>query len=265
MSRSISQLFLGVRIECAQCHHHPSEKWGQDDYFALAGFFTGVQTQVACPAATRPSSSGRRPISNHPRTGKPVPARALGARPADFSGDRRPPQRARRLDDRRRQPVLRPRHRQSALGALFRPRPGRAARRPPRHQPRHQRAAARRARQRISRAVKFDLKAFTRTLLNSRALSARTEDESRQRRATSKTSRTPGQDAPGRGAARRDLPGDRRSREVQRLAEAAIRADPGLGQPDAVVLLPHLRPAGASERLRVRTAATSRASPRPCT
>src|SRR5262249_54551903 len=42
MSRSFSQLFLGVRIQCAQCHHHPSDRWGQDDYFALAGFFTGV-------------------------------------------------------------------------------------------------------------------------------------------------------------------------------------------------------------------------------
>ncbi|MEX0585089.1 MAG: DUF1549 domain-containing protein, partial [Pirellulales bacterium] len=31
LSRSFSQLFLGVRIECAQCHHHPYERWGQDD------------------------------------------------------------------------------------------------------------------------------------------------------------------------------------------------------------------------------------------
>src|SRR5436190_22898489 len=42
MGRSISQIFLGVRIECAQCHHHPSDRWGQEDYFALAGYFTGV-------------------------------------------------------------------------------------------------------------------------------------------------------------------------------------------------------------------------------
>ena len=42
MSRSFSQLFLGVRIQCAQCHHHPSDRWGQEDYFALAGFFTGI-------------------------------------------------------------------------------------------------------------------------------------------------------------------------------------------------------------------------------
>ena len=31
-----------MRIQCAQCHHHPSDRWGQDDYFALAGFFTGI-------------------------------------------------------------------------------------------------------------------------------------------------------------------------------------------------------------------------------
>lgn len=41
-ARGISQLFLGVRIECAECHHHPSEKWAQDDYWALAGMFSGV-------------------------------------------------------------------------------------------------------------------------------------------------------------------------------------------------------------------------------
>lgn len=90
MSKSFSQLFLGVRIDCAQCHHHPSERWGQDDYYALAGFFTGV--------AHKPLSGGADAIFvqkgrdlNHPRTAKVVPARALGAAPADFTttADRR--------------------------------------------------------------------------------------------------------------------------------------------------------------------------------
>jgi len=35
-----AQVFLGVRLQCARCHHHPYEKWGQDDYYGLAGFFT---------------------------------------------------------------------------------------------------------------------------------------------------------------------------------------------------------------------------------
>jgi hypothetical protein len=37
-----TQVFLGVRLQCAQCHHHPYEKWGQDDYWGLAAFFGRV-------------------------------------------------------------------------------------------------------------------------------------------------------------------------------------------------------------------------------
>lgn len=38
----VAQLFLGVRMQCAQCHHHPFERWSQDDYYALAAFFGQV-------------------------------------------------------------------------------------------------------------------------------------------------------------------------------------------------------------------------------
>jgi hypothetical protein len=34
-----AQLFLGTRLQCAQCHHHPFEKWSQQDYFSFAAFF----------------------------------------------------------------------------------------------------------------------------------------------------------------------------------------------------------------------------------
>ena len=34
-----AELFLGTRINCAQCHHHPYEKWSQDDYYQLQAFF----------------------------------------------------------------------------------------------------------------------------------------------------------------------------------------------------------------------------------
>lgn len=79
MSRSISQLFLGVRIECAQCHHHPSEKWGQEDYYALAGFFTGI-TRKPIPGGEL-IEAGPGSDMKHPRTEKMIPARALGAAP----------------------------------------------------------------------------------------------------------------------------------------------------------------------------------------
>ena len=38
----VAQLFLGVRMQCAQCHHHPFERWSQDDYYGLSAFFTRV-------------------------------------------------------------------------------------------------------------------------------------------------------------------------------------------------------------------------------
>ncbi len=37
-----AQLFLGMRIQCAKCHHHPFEKWSQDDYYGMAAFFSRI-------------------------------------------------------------------------------------------------------------------------------------------------------------------------------------------------------------------------------
>ena len=84
-ARSLSQLFFGVRIECAQCHHHPSERWSQDDYAALAGFFTGVKLKVLPGGGEGVVSRGGVDLP-HPRTGAVVPTAALGAVPASFDG-----------------------------------------------------------------------------------------------------------------------------------------------------------------------------------
>ncbi|MFO0425603.1 MAG: DUF1549 and DUF1553 domain-containing protein [Planctomyces sp.] len=46
----VAQLFLGVRMQCAQCHHHPFERWSQDDYYGLSAFFSQVGRK---PSATR--------------------------------------------------------------------------------------------------------------------------------------------------------------------------------------------------------------------
>jgi hypothetical protein len=37
-----AQVFLGMRLQCAKCHHHPFEKWGQDDYYGFAAFFSRI-------------------------------------------------------------------------------------------------------------------------------------------------------------------------------------------------------------------------------
>lgn len=46
----IAQLFLGVRMQCAQCHHHPFERWSQDDYYSLSAFFSQIGRK---PTGTR--------------------------------------------------------------------------------------------------------------------------------------------------------------------------------------------------------------------
>jgi hypothetical protein len=35
-----AQVFLGLRLQCAKCHHHPYERYSQEDYYGLSGFFT---------------------------------------------------------------------------------------------------------------------------------------------------------------------------------------------------------------------------------
>ncbi|HUR52832.1 MAG TPA: DUF1549 and DUF1553 domain-containing protein, partial [Gemmataceae bacterium] len=42
----VSLVFLGQRMACANCHHHPYEKWSQDDYWGLAAFFGRVGTKA---------------------------------------------------------------------------------------------------------------------------------------------------------------------------------------------------------------------------
>lgn len=41
-----AQLFLGVRLQCAQCHNHPFDRWTQDDYYGWADVFARVDYKV---------------------------------------------------------------------------------------------------------------------------------------------------------------------------------------------------------------------------
>ncbi len=47
--QDMAQVFLGVRLQCAQCHHHPYEKWSQDDYYGLTAFFTTLEHKQSRP------------------------------------------------------------------------------------------------------------------------------------------------------------------------------------------------------------------------
>lgn len=82
-----SQLFLGVRLDCAKCHHHPSEKWGQDDFFHMAAFFGPVKQKgdgISAPISAGnetfyfvPGKSVRHPVTNELMEPKPPDGAAV--------------------------------------------------------------------------------------------------------------------------------------------------------------------------------------------
>ncbi|MCE9563045.1 MAG: DUF1549 and DUF1553 domain-containing protein [Planctomycetes bacterium] len=52
----VAVAFLGVRLECAQCHKHPTDRWTQDEYWAFANLFTQVNfnnNQFSSPAVKK--------------------------------------------------------------------------------------------------------------------------------------------------------------------------------------------------------------------
>ncbi|MCH8829549.1 MAG: DUF1553 domain-containing protein [Planctomycetes bacterium] len=79
-----AQLFLGLRIQCAHCHHHPYEKWSQDDYFGLTAFFTRVKRTVGKQKKDRSSVIAHNPglaKSRNPRSGRDLLPTPLGGVP----------------------------------------------------------------------------------------------------------------------------------------------------------------------------------------
>ncbi len=43
VAQDVAQLFTGIRIQCAECHNHPFDRWTMDDYYSFVSFFTGVK------------------------------------------------------------------------------------------------------------------------------------------------------------------------------------------------------------------------------
>ncbi len=93
MASTIAQVFLGVRIACAECHHHPFDRWSQADYHGMAAYFTGLHvTRVGMGENTTDSVNVTGVASSsNPRSGATLMARPLGAKsPAKLDpGDRR--------------------------------------------------------------------------------------------------------------------------------------------------------------------------------
>ena len=74
---NVSQLLLGLQIECARCHNHPFEKWSQDDFYGFAAFFARVSRKdmyLNNHNGTYLKETGE---LLHPKTQKPVTPKYL--------------------------------------------------------------------------------------------------------------------------------------------------------------------------------------------
>jgi hypothetical protein len=95
-----AQVFLGLRLACAQCHHHPYEKWSQDDYWGIAAFF-GRLTRKPIPVAGENPNNGiqrqavftrSRGSVNNKRTNRPAVMKPLDGAPLEVGPEEDPRQ-----------------------------------------------------------------------------------------------------------------------------------------------------------------------------
>ncbi|MCM2369977.1 DUF1549 domain-containing protein [Aporhodopirellula aestuarii] len=86
-----SQVFLGVQIQCAECHNHPFDRWTQDDYYSFVSFFAGMERKPGVePRERRIFYDTSTPPVKHVVDQRPMPARVLGGiEPVASDGDPR--------------------------------------------------------------------------------------------------------------------------------------------------------------------------------
>ena len=84
--QDVAQVFLGVRLQCAECHHHPYEKWSQRDYYGFSAFFSRI--------GRKPGEQPEEEVIFHrpgvaqdknPKTDEMVPPTPLGDDPVELS------------------------------------------------------------------------------------------------------------------------------------------------------------------------------------
>lgn len=90
LTENVAQAFLGMRIQCAQCHNHPFDRWTMDDYYGFAAFFAQIGRKRADdPRETIVYNSGGGGMK-HPVTGQTVAPKYLGGAEAEVTNrDRR--------------------------------------------------------------------------------------------------------------------------------------------------------------------------------
>ncbi|MCH2061158.1 MAG: DUF1553 domain-containing protein [Verrucomicrobiales bacterium] len=89
--QDVSQMFLGVRLQCAECHHHPYEKWSQQDYYGFAAFFSRIgKKKSEIPGEDGVFHNVGLATSKNPKTGAAVKPTPLGGGEMEIAAESDP-------------------------------------------------------------------------------------------------------------------------------------------------------------------------------
>jgi hypothetical protein len=94
-AEAAAQVFLGTRLQCAQCHNHPFDRWTQDDYYDWAALFARVDYKILENNRRDKNDKhefigeqivylARKGSVTNPRTERPAEPRLLGVAKQDF-------------------------------------------------------------------------------------------------------------------------------------------------------------------------------------
>jgi hypothetical protein len=86
-AEDIAQVFLGTRIQCAQCHNHPFDRWTLDDYYGFSAFFAGVRLKRGVEGReVLVTNSNETNTVAHPVDGRAMKPKFLGGDAPDVEG-----------------------------------------------------------------------------------------------------------------------------------------------------------------------------------
>jgi hypothetical protein len=90
LTENVAQVFMGMRIQCAQCHNHPFDRWTQNDYYGFAAFFAQIGRKQGEDYREQIVFNSGGGEVNHPVGGRAMKPKFLGgAEPETAGKDRR--------------------------------------------------------------------------------------------------------------------------------------------------------------------------------
>lgn len=91
VTENVAQVFMGMRIQCAQCHNHPFDRWTMNDYYGFMAFFTQIGRKTTDDPREKIVFNSRGGEAKHPLTNAAVKPKFLGGEEPeiDKSMDRR--------------------------------------------------------------------------------------------------------------------------------------------------------------------------------